>query len=61
MANKVYWKALRLVLGQVKRYIERWQIQLQGNLTTPQYDCVVAVLTAVIECLAALPSNAPTD
>lgn len=60
MANRVYWKALRIVLGEVKRYIQRNQLQLENNLTTPQYECVIAVLDAVLSCLAALPSNPPT-
>lgn len=60
MTSKVYWKALRLVLNTTKHYIQRWQLQLQGNLTTQQYECVVAVLEAVITCLAALPENTPT-
>lgn len=60
MTNKVYWKALILVLNEVKRYIQRWQVQLQNNLTLEQYNCVVAVLDAVITCLQALPENNPT-
>lgn len=59
MAQKVYWKALILVLSGVRRYIQRNQIQLEANLTTQQYQCVVAVLDAVITCLVALPSNTP--
>lgn len=59
MANKVYWKALRLVLDQAKRYIQKWDLQLKANLTTPQYECIVAVLDAILTCLAALPSNTP--
>lgn len=57
MAVKVYWKGLALALRFVQRYIQRNQINLQGNLSTEQYACVVAVLNAVIECLSALPSN----
>lgn len=60
MTNKVYWKALRLVLDAAKRYIQRWDLQLQANLTTPQYECVIAVLDAIIVCLASLPANTPT-
>jgi len=59
MAQKVYWKTLELVLRGVKSYIQRNQIGLAANLSTPQYDCVVAVLNAVLTCLAALPSNTP--
>lgn len=61
MADKVYWKALRLVLGTTKRYIQRWDIQLQVSLTAPQYACVVAVLDAIVECLAILPVNTPEN
>jgi hypothetical protein len=57
--NKVYWKALRLVLDQIKRYIQKWDLQLKDNLTTPQYECVIATLDAVITCLGALPTNPP--
>jgi hypothetical protein len=60
MANHVYWKGLRLVLGVVQRYITKWQLQLQANLTTPQYECVVAVLDAIIICLSSLPVDTPT-
>jgi len=61
MTDKVYWKALRLVLGETKRYIQRNQLSLQANLTSPQYDCVVAVLNAVLECLATLPVDTPVE
>lgn len=59
MANKVYWKSLRLVLVATKHYIEKWRVQLQANLTEAQYNCVVAVLEAVIDCLLSLPANNP--
>ncbi len=57
--QKVYWKALILVLSGVRRYIQRNQLQLEANLTTQQYQCVVAVLDAVLTCLSALPVNTP--
>jgi hypothetical protein len=59
--RKVYWKALRLVMGTTKRYIQRNDLKLQANLTTPQYECVVAVLDAILTCLEALPQNTPTN
>jgi len=59
MANRVYWIGLRLVADELRRYIQRNQLQLQKNLTQPQYDCVVALLNAVIECLGALPTQSP--
>jgi len=59
MATKVYWKNLELLLGILRRYISRWQLKLEANLTEEQYECVVAVLTAITACLAVLPSNEP--
>lgn len=59
MADHVYWKQLRVVLNFARRYIVKWQIQLQQHLTTPQYQCVVAVLDAIITCLGALPEEPP--
>lgn len=58
--DKVYWKGLKLILRPVMRYIQKWQLQLEANLTTPQYQCVVAVLEAIITCLGALPVDTPT-
>lgn len=58
---KVYWKGLRLVLNGGKRYIQRNQLQLQANLTTPQYECVLDVLNAIVSCLALLPTDTPTE
>lgn len=61
MTNKVYWKGLELVLNAAKRYIQKWDLQLQANLTTAQYNCVIATLDAILTCLGALPSNTPTE
>lgn len=59
MASRVYWKGLRLVLGKVRRYIQRNGLNLQASLSEEAYECVVAVLDAVLTCIAALPSNDP--
>jgi hypothetical protein len=59
-SKKVYWIGLRLVADQLKRYIQRNQLQLQANLTAPQYTCVLALLDAVITCLSTLPVETPT-
>lgn len=61
MTSKVYWKSLELVLDQSRRYIQKWQTRLQTNLTSEQYNCVVAVLDAIITCLNALPQNTPEN
>lgn len=59
MASKVYWITLERVLDSTRRYISRWQPKLQANLTSDQYACVVAVLDAILTCLATLPVNTP--
>ncbi len=61
MASRVYWIALTTTLQTSRRYIQRNQINLQKNLTTQQYDCVVAVLNAILECLKLLPVNTPVE
>lgn len=58
-ARKVYWKALRLVLGLAKRYIQRNDLGLQNHLTAEQYACVLATLDAILTCLDILPENDP--
>ena len=61
MSNFVYWKGLRLVANALRRYITRNQLQLQANLTTDQYECVVALLEAVLTCLSSLPVDSPVE
>lgn len=57
--KKVYWIGLRIVAEQLKRYIQRNQLNLQLNLTEGQYACVVALLEAVLTCLSSLPTETP--
>ena len=57
--NKVYWKTLEIVLNGSRRYIQKHQLQLQANLTSDQYNCVLDVLQAILSCLALLPENTP--
>lgn len=59
MAKKVYWIGLEATLQLTRRYIQRNQINLQKNLTTPQYECLLSVLQAILDCLAILPTNTP--
>jgi len=61
MAKRVYWIGLEATLQVTRRYIQRNQINLQKNLTTPQYDCLLDVLQAILSCLAILPTNTPID
>lgn len=60
MAQKVYWKGAELAMNVALRYLQRNQLRLQANLTGEQYDCIVAVIDAILTCLHALPSNEPT-
>jgi hypothetical protein len=55
--RKVYWKTLEILARVLKSYIERNQLGLFNNLTTEQYNCVQALLTAIIECLQVLPEH----
>jgi hypothetical protein len=57
--HKVYWIGLRIVADQLRRYIQRNQLNLKSNLTNDQYNCVVALLDAVVTCLATLPTETP--
>lgn len=59
MPAKVYYIALATTLEVSRKYIQRNQLKLQANLTTPQYTCVLAVLSAILDCLALLPANDP--
>jgi hypothetical protein len=59
MPAKVYYIALESTLQVSRKYIQRNQLKLQANLTTPQYTCVLAVLSAILDCLALLPTNNP--
>lgn len=54
MGSRTYIPQLRFVLKHTKRYADRWQVQLQANLTPTQYNCLVAVVEAVSACLIAL-------
>lgn len=59
MPKKVYWIALTTVLNNTRRYIQRNQLRIEANLTTDQYNCVVAVLNAILTCLQSLPKETP--
>lgn len=59
-ARKVYYIGLRLILGEVKRYIQRNQLGIQANVSPEAYTCVLDTLTAVISCLELLPATPTT-
>lgn len=61
MPGRVYWITLETVLNGSRRYIQRNQLNLQKNLTTDQYNCVLDVLQAILSCLALLPAHEPEE
>lgn len=58
--RKVYWKGAELTMSATLRYLQRNQLNLQKNLTEAQYNCILAVISAILDCLQALPQNNPT-
>jgi hypothetical protein len=58
MSSRTFVPGMRLVLKAAKRYLARWQVELQANLTEAQYTCLVATLAAITECLIALGEEA---
>jgi hypothetical protein len=48
---KTYIPALYFVLKHAHRYATRYQPQLQQAMTEQQYNCLVAVIAAIAECL----------
>jgi len=59
-SRKVYYIGLRLVLETSKRYIQRNQLNIQKNVSSEAYTCVVDTLTAILSCLELLPAT-PTE
>jgi hypothetical protein len=59
MAQKLYIQGLRVALNGAHRYGTRYQKQLSGTLTGPQYACLVSTLQAIADCLALLGSSIP--
>ena len=55
--QKVYYLGLQISMEQLRSYITKWQPQLQANLSTEQYDCLLDVLTAITTCLHLLPGK----
>lgn len=52
--SKTYVYTLRIVLKTAHRYATRYQTQLSGFLTAPQYTCLVSTIQALADCLALL-------
>jgi predicted ATP-dependent protease len=59
VAQKLGWITLKALLKGVQLYITRNDQRLHASLTTEQYDCVVALLNAIIVCINILPLGTP--
>jgi hypothetical protein len=59
MSARTYIYGLYLVLNAAQRYGTRWQKNLQGSMTSQQYQCFQAVLNAIAECLPLILPGAP--
>ena len=61
MADKVYWKSLRLVIGKLIRYISKWSTQLSASLTEEQYEAVIELQNRAQLVLNILPVDTPVE
>ncbi len=59
MASRTYIYGLWLVLTAAVKYAKKWQVKLQENMTTQQYNCLVAVIAALDECLPLIQPPPP--
>ena len=59
MASRTYLVGLWLASKALKKYITRWQVQIEDNTSPETYSCVLAVLTALDECLPLIQPNPP--
>lgn len=57
MAAKTYVPGLRVIATLSQRYATRYQKQLSGTLSAPQYTALLAFISCVAELLAALGPN----
>ena len=58
--TRTYIPQLRIVVRAVHRYATRWQSALEGTLTPAQYTCLLALISAAIDCLNALGEETPS-
>lgn len=61
MATRTYLIGLWLVLSAAYSYITRWSVKLEANMTTQQWVCLQAVLTALNECLPLIQPAPPVE
>lgn len=61
MADKVYWKGLRLTLNDTKRYMQRNDTNLNANLDEDAYEQMLVTLAAIVHLLTLLPVDTPTE
>jgi len=52
--RKTYVPGLKAILRKAHRYATRWQLQLKGQLSPEQYNSLVIVIKAIMDCLVLL-------
>ena len=60
MATRTYLVGLYIFFYAAHQYGVRWQTRLQAHMTTEQYNCLLAVLAALAECLPLIAHSSPT-
>jgi hypothetical protein len=61
MTFRTYLPGLVLVLRAAHRYATKYQQQLSGTLSAPQYTCLVSTIQALADCLALITLPATED
>lgn len=61
MAQRTYLIGLYIAEKALYRYITRWQQKLEANTEPEVMTCILAVLTALEECLPLITPAAPTE
>lgn len=61
MAQRTYLIGLWLAMTALSRYMSRWLVKLEANMTAQQFACLQAVITAVNECLPLIQPAPPVE
>lgn len=61
MAQRTYLYGLWLAMWALNRYITRWSVKLEDNMTSQQWACLQAVLAAISECLPLIQPAPPVE
>ena len=61
MAQRTYLVGLWLTLKAGYKYISRWQTKLEANTDSQTFQCIIAVLNALEECLPLIEPAPPAE